>query len=267
MSMLRLLCLALEIGKSIVWRREERMASQFPSAVSLAPREEEQQSTGLPGMKRGIAIGVAASITLILIALLAHFAYRRRKNIKISELQAQTQAQPDHTNMTSWPKEKSDINPDYWRPLPPPPVEADARTIHELDGVSSLPELPTKAHVQELDAEERRRSNGQRLGDWAQWTTALDDARSSATTPKTHTAERPNTRASGREGQRPELPQLSISSTTSAQLSPLSGTSEGGMSPFNTATNRGSTGASPLSVSPLEEVYLPTTTRSAQSWV
>ena len=50
-------------------------ASSTPEVVTQAPEED----SALPGMKRGIAIGVACSVGIIMIALVAFFAYRRRK--------------------------------------------------------------------------------------------------------------------------------------------------------------------------------------------
>ncbi|KAH9861793.1 hypothetical protein J1614_011546 [Plenodomus biglobosus] len=41
----------------------------------------QDTDTTLPGMKRGIAIGVACSVTIVFILLLAIFAIRRRRNL------------------------------------------------------------------------------------------------------------------------------------------------------------------------------------------
>ncbi|KAF1963733.1 hypothetical protein CC80DRAFT_541648 [Byssothecium circinans] len=260
------------------------------------PQQPASQSTNLPGMKRGIAIGVAASITIILIAVLAHFVYRRRKNLKTKTLQAQLDQSNNTPNTPSWPKEKYDTGAggDYWRTLPAPPappVEADAMTIHEMDGTGRVPELPTKLHVQELPGDvggeehrQRKTATGTGLSDWAKWTAALNTP--SLTTPQPQpqpalpnpqsqttstSTSRPSSSRSA--SNRPELPQLNICPAEVAVSPVRSAASEGCVSPFGAATvgtstgTRSSVGISPLSVSPLDEVYLPATPRSARHWV
>jgi hypothetical protein len=125
-----------------------------PSGTSSAPSSETQTSSVLPGLKRGIAVGVASSVCLILIALLAFFALRRRKQRKTQRQQGHS---PDAKELPAWSEEdKTSVPPEKnWILIPPSPSEADTRAIYELDA-SPVPELPTKIHIsgaQELDAE------------------------------------------------------------------------------------------------------------------
>ncbi|KAJ4303254.1 hypothetical protein N0V90_002147 [Kalmusia sp. IMI 367209] len=97
---------------------------QASAATSSSPSPEQKAPTALPGLKRGIAVGVAASM---------------------------------QRSFLPGPKKKSASLPPekQWIPIPPSPVEADTRPIYELDA-GQVPELPTKIHVpgaQELDAE------------------------------------------------------------------------------------------------------------------
>lgn len=200
-------------------------ATSSPSSTA-----EPQAPSALPGLKRGIAVGVASSVCLILIALLTFFALRRRKQRKAQHQQGHS---PDIKELPAWseatrapaPAEKN------WIPIPPSPIEADTRAIHELDA-STVPELPTKIHVlgaQELDAEG---ASGN----------AIDLKRMSLTTRESverHEANKPGYR---------DVPTLRISPP---EMSPLSTTSL--------------LAISPLTVSPLEEVYFSQSPRSPRS--
>jgi hypothetical protein len=125
------------------------------TSSSTPPPPQQQSQASLPGMKRGIAIGVAASVCIILIALLAIFAVRRRRKLKAQQLQADTS---NPAPETEWAKDEKEDPAREVRcgpvPAPAPLVEADARTIYELDA-NPTPELPTKDEgrkAQELDA-------------------------------------------------------------------------------------------------------------------
>ena len=139
---------------------------QSSPSPSSTPQEQQQPKT-LPGMKRGIAIGVAASVCIILIAMLAFFAIRHRKLAK-AQLLALQQQQQKHLP-PPWQEEKQCINEksipgcttESMRPSPAPLVEADTRPIFELDA-NPTPELPTKDEgrkAQELDGSDSSNSN------------------------------------------------------------------------------------------------------------
>ncbi|KAH7378283.1 hypothetical protein BKA66DRAFT_513315 [Pyrenochaeta sp. MPI-SDFR-AT-0127] len=125
------------------------MTSTSASSTSSSQMPEESQ-TGLPGMKRGIAIGVACSVAVILIALLAFFAYRRRNRI-FKKHQTSEEKVVEAPNNEVWPQEKA-LQKDPPPPPSPPPVEAEARTIYEMDA-NQIPELPTNNYtdVQEVE--------------------------------------------------------------------------------------------------------------------
>ncbi|KAF9696756.1 hypothetical protein EKO04_005349 [Ascochyta lentis] len=145
-----------------------------PEVVATAPPED----SALPGMKRGIAIGVACSVGIIMVALLAFFAYRRRKQqaAKHTKLSPEEPVEMDAGGF--WPQEKK-------RHVPAAPIEADAHTIHELDG-SEVPELPGHYEGQELNANKKTPrasyggdddAYGQKLKQWNDWSVALDSDR------------------------------------------------------------------------------------------
>lgn len=134
-------------------------------------------------MKRGIAIGVACSVAVVLVALVAFFAYRRRSRLAFAQQQSKNEVvEAQHPEI--WPQEKA------WQtdmPSPAPLVEAEARTIYEMDA-NQIPELPAcnKTDVQELesisrsdrkfsfecDEEDAHKTNVQH---WEAWSLALDD--------------------------------------------------------------------------------------------
>lgn len=142
-----------------------------PEVVSEAPAED----SALPGMKRGIAIGVACSVGIIMVALLAFFAYRRRKQqaAKHTKLSLEEPVEMDAGGF--WPQEKK-------RHVQAVPIEADAQTIHELDG-SAVPELPGHYEGQELNANKKTSrasygddddAYGHNLQQWNDWSAALN---------------------------------------------------------------------------------------------
>ncbi|KAF2245001.1 hypothetical protein BU26DRAFT_491173 [Trematosphaeria pertusa] len=136
-----------------------------PTSTSTPPiaRRAEKDTPALPGMKRGIAIGVAASVCILLIALVAFFAIQRRKKIAAKANTSSTSTTPSTTTHSSpasattpsWPQEKQYPPASHWKPSnfpqPQPPVEADANTraIYELPGDfdAAVPELPSRAHT------------------------------------------------------------------------------------------------------------------------
>lgn len=119
-----------------------------PTATeSSAPEAQpaQHEDSALPGMKRGIAIGVACSVGIIMVALLAFFAYRRRK---------QQATKTKHTKLS--PEEPVEMDAGaFWPPqekrqyVHTAPIEADAHVVHELDG-SEVPELPSHYEGQML---------------------------------------------------------------------------------------------------------------------
>jgi heme/copper-type cytochrome/quinol oxidase subunit 2 len=96
---------------------------------------EEEDST-LPGIKRGIAIGVAFSVSIVLIAILAYFVIRRRRRSR--KQKAKTNPEEDLEKEVVLPEKATWIVPP-----PPPPVEADARAVYELDA-TEIVELPSE---------------------------------------------------------------------------------------------------------------------------
>jgi hypothetical protein len=143
------------------------------------PQETE---SSLPGIKRGIAIGVACSVSVILIAILAFFAIKRRNRTLKRSRQAQIMI-AENVEAEAWPQEKA-----WWTatppspPIPPPPpVEADARTIYELDA-DQIPELPNHTIVQhtarakneEVVYDNEDDVYAQKLKQWKAWSVAIE---------------------------------------------------------------------------------------------
>lgn len=151
-------------------------ASSSPEVVSTAPAED----SALPGMKRGIAIGVACSVGIIMIALVAFLAYRRRKQqatkVKHTRLSAEEPVEMD-TTTAPWPQEKT-----RHAYVQKSPVEADARVVYELDG-GYVPELPGHYEGQELPNRKTPRTSyytgdedafGAQAKQWSEWNAALN---------------------------------------------------------------------------------------------
>jgi hypothetical protein len=125
------------------------MAPYPDSIATPAPDvqvENPDEDSTLPGMKRGIAIGVACSVGIIMVALVAFFAYRRRKQqatkTKHSKLSSEEPVEMDAGMFWPPPKEKD-------QHVYAAPIEADAHVVHELDG-SEVPELPSNYEGQML---------------------------------------------------------------------------------------------------------------------
>ncbi|CAI6335390.1 unnamed protein product [Periconia digitata] len=286
----------------------------------MAPQPQESSSpssSSLPGMKRGIGIGVVASLTIIIIAIVTYLALRRRRLLrekKAKELENPTsdiEQQP--LPFSEDPNQEKKPAFQYWRQFPA--VEADARSIHELDGAGPMPELPTKVNVQELEAnavdsggvaprsaedeEALKRSQSQSQGvvlrNWAKWTKALGSSES-ASSPTATTSIPPlptqapsipppppdssynlydtpiieETRSQntlppseniGEVDTSLQRPQLTLMNT---EKKPQKVGKKGRyysmgsdvLSPLSASEGRSSVGVSPLSVSPLSEVYL-----------
>ena len=147
-----------------------------PEPLASAPAEE----SSLPGMKRGIAIGVACSVGIIMIALLAFFADRRRKQQAarhtklIPEEPVEMDAGGFWPQPKAWPQEKT-------RHVQATPVEADAHVIYELEA-SEVPELPGHYEGRELNTKKTPRASyhagdddaySQKLKQWNDWSVAL----------------------------------------------------------------------------------------------
>jgi len=159
-----------------------------PSRPSLTREETALQTDlALPGIKRGIAIGVACSVSVILIAILAFFAIRRRNRVLARRAQCNTTTPANH-DIETGPQEKarwSAIPPTP--PLPtPPPVEADTQVIYELDA-NPITELPGGSSAQEIEGENVDRDKvdeademyAQKLRQWRTWSVALESNDSS----------------------------------------------------------------------------------------
>lgn len=212
-----------------------------PAVVATAPAED----SALPGMKRGIAIGVACSVGIIMLALLAFFAYRRRKQREAKHTKVSSE-EPVEMDAGSWPQEKT-------RHVRAIPIEADAQTIHELDG-SEVPELPGHYEGQELNANKKtpRASYGdendeysQKLKQWNNWSIAPE-------------ADHPQP---AQEPPRYSNPTLAVSYSTPQQtnISPLGGTMLDAPS-----QNASFSCVSPIALSPLEDTHL-TPTRDGEA--
>ncbi|KAF1836364.1 hypothetical protein BDW02DRAFT_241315 [Decorospora gaudefroyi] len=148
-------------------------APSNPSPTTEMPRDTDP---ALPGIKRGIAIGVASSLCLIFIALLAFFAIRRRKRMSSRNKIPKTSV--DDVEAEAWSQEKA-----WWTATPPsaPPVEADTRTIYELDA-TQIPEMPscTDAQAKERFVDEEALSKdefdlyAQKSNQWQAWSIAIE---------------------------------------------------------------------------------------------
>lgn len=203
-----------------------------PEVVATPPADD----SALPGMKRGIAIGVACSVGIIMIALLAFFAYRWRKRqaakTKHTKLSPEEPVEMDAGAF--WPQEKT-------RHSQAIPLEADAHTIHELDG-SEVPELPGHYEGQELANKKTPRTSyhagdddayGAKLKQWNDWSVALETDRSGPTEPA-----------------RISNPYLEVSPTRQAtSVSPIAETM------FYTPSQNASFSVSPVAPSPFENAY------------
>jgi hypothetical protein len=164
------------------------LSPTLQSTQLLSPRAEEllETESALPGIKRGIAIGVACSVSVVLIALLAFLAIKRRNRVLARRLQHQTlEARDTHAQSrlqekTWWPNAPSSVLPVATLP-PQPPVEADAHTIYELDA-GQTPELHGDTSPQEVDGSGRSQSISedaevlyvQKLKQWKEWNTVSE---------------------------------------------------------------------------------------------
>lgn len=209
----------------------------FPqtSATSSTATPDPHASSVLPGLKRGIAVGVASSVCLILVALLAFFVLRRRKQRKAQQQQGRS---PSVKELPAWPDgnfPSTPINSEKnWIALPSSPVEVDAHpTIYEMDAgqIRQIPELPTKIHISGASELETGQAKNE-----------SDELQRQSLTTKEDVGYRYS-----------DVPTLHISPPE--------------MSPLNSSSLLG---LSPLSVSPLEEAYLPQSPcspRSPQHWI
>ncbi|EDU41584.1 hypothetical protein PtrSN002B_001464 [Pyrenophora tritici-repentis] len=190
--------------------------STLPPSIPSTTEEDNaiQTELALPGIKRGIAIGVACSVSIVLIAILAFLAIRRRNRVLARRAQSNSEEpgnldiEPAYHEKARW----SATTPSP--PPPPPPVEADAHTIYELDA-NPIPELPGNSSAQEVEgknigpgeANEADEIYEQKLKQWRTWSIALESNDSSTTTDAAHR----------------RLPLLTVSSpeTTLGDVSPM----------------------------------------------
>lgn len=199
----------------------------------------ETEDSALPGMKRGIAIGVACSVGIIMIALVAFFAYRRRK---------QQATKTKHTKLSPEEPVEMDAGTGFWpREKKAPhevakPIEAESHTIHELDG-SEVPELPGNYEGPELATKKTPRISyyagdedafDANVKQWSHWEAAIsaDHAR--------HT----------QDPTRDSIAYLEVSPTRQAtSVSPVS------EAIFYPPTQHASFSVSPIAPSPLESAH------------
>lgn len=224
------------------------MAPRSYTPTSLTQRRrsnDDSSSTALPGIKRGIAIGIAASVTILLIALLTYLAIRRRKKLKAHHQQQSSNTPAE--SKEAWPREKS-LEEKETTEQQQSPIEADTRTIYELEAAQNLPELPAKAHVvQELDSA----SSETPLRDWERWSLALQNQaqlRRSQIVSFGSIEEEEKEEDGGRlrvgngNGDARQVPVLHISPPEVSPLGSAVGTSPWGVSPLS--EGRGSMGES-----------------------
>ncbi|KAH7091422.1 hypothetical protein FB567DRAFT_518611 [Paraphoma chrysanthemicola] len=103
--------------------------------------------TALPGIKRGIAIGAACSITILLITILALFAFRhRRRTPRTDRLSQETLIESCVVQQMCWRFDRAPSSE-------PEPAKTIARTIHELDASDACQDA---GPVHEMMQEERR---------------------------------------------------------------------------------------------------------------
>ncbi|KAF1945859.1 hypothetical protein EJ02DRAFT_451277 [Clathrospora elynae] len=160
------------------------LSNTSPDNTSLielpTPVMPQYSQTSLPGIKRGIAIGVACSVSLILIAILAFLSIRRRNHILARK--HQTEARRIEDSQTGpLAQERA-----WWIVTSPslPPIETDARTIYELDA-THITELSNNLDTQEaVNLGTSRRifgedgdSYAQKLHQWKMCNIALDEDR------------------------------------------------------------------------------------------
>lgn len=152
---------------------------------SIRAEQLEEGESALPGIKRGIAIGVACSVSVVLIAILAFLAIRRRNRILAQGLQHQIPEAggvKTQQEKTWWPHAPPPVlSAATLPPPPPPPVEVDAHIIYELDA-GQTPELHGDTRPQEVDGigkpqnapEEAEELYVQRLKQWKDWNTVSE---------------------------------------------------------------------------------------------
>ena len=223
------------------------MATPTPSPTSkhfnLTTTQEEnaiETDLALPGIKRGIAIGVACSVSIVVIAILAFFAIRRRNRVLARRAQLQTTKRKS-MDAEAGPQEKAWYStPASSPPLPTPPpllVEADARIIYELDA-GQIPELHGDTAAQEVEGNgniyatsEAEELYVRKLEQWRTWSMALE----------------PDTRTRTTEPVRAPVPLLMVSPPEA---------SPGGVSPLQ-RLSRDSTPQDGSPVSPPPNVHFP----------
>ena len=172
-----------------------------------------------------------------MLALLAFFAYRRRKQQAAKHTKLSLEEPVEMDTGRFWPQEKK-------REIQTVPIETDAQTIHELEA-SEVPELPNHHEIQEMNTTKKtpRASLGgdddayaQKLKQWSEWSNALGaDQTQPIQEPKRHINHYPETS--------PYQPQPTNMSQDRDQVlyTPLQDAS------FNSL--------SPLALSPLEDAH------------
>lgn len=202
--------------------------------------DPDEEST-LPGMKRGIAIGVACSVFIIMVAVLAFFAYRRRKQqatkTKHTKLSPDEPVEMDAG--ASWPPQHQEKN----HYLYTAPIEAPARVVHELDG-SEIPELPGSFEGQML-ANRKTPRTSYHAGDDAVYTHGLPHQWIDCTPPN---IDGPGQPPQGYTNQNSYLEVTPSNQATS--VSPVVGHS------LYTSPRNTSISVSPIAPSPLENVHV-----------
>lgn len=208
----------------------------------VQPNPDEEST--LPGMKRGIAIGVACSVFIIMVALLAFFAYRRRKQQATKTKHSKLSPVEELVEMdagTFWPPPLPQEKSQY---VYAAPIEADAHVVHELVG-SGVPELPGSIEGQMLANKETPRTSYHAGDDnayiqdlphlWFDWTPPSIDA--PAQHPQSHTGN--------------HNPYLEVTSSHQAtSVSPVVGPGS------YVSPQTASFSVSPIAPSPLEDVHI-----------
>lgn len=105
----------------------------------------QDTETTLPGMKRRIAIGVACSVSIIFILLLAIFAIRRRRNLTRLDQQKKNELANKIVFEEVWWQEKTKKLTEPSNQVPP---AMEPSPIYELDGSSKSEQFPNRTSNQ-----------------------------------------------------------------------------------------------------------------------
>ncbi|KAF2011942.1 hypothetical protein BU24DRAFT_266824 [Aaosphaeria arxii CBS 175.79] len=145
-------------------------ATSISSSQSLPPSStpslSENEETNLPGMKRGIAIGVGVCVTIMIIALVTYLAFRRRRRLREAAAAGNIPDAEKYAEQPGTPLPPPSINGDMsMAPQDPAKtysyqhhsvfLESDSSALHEMDTGSGARELQAGEGLVELKGDER----------------------------------------------------------------------------------------------------------------